>query len=119
MATIVLADDHALLRAGLRRILEANNHTVVAEVGDGLLVLATVHEKRPDVLLLDLGLPGLHGLDVLRTVRRRVPTVKVLVVSAYDRDEFVVSALRTGAAGYVLKGAAADDLLAALEEVVR
>jgi DNA-binding NarL/FixJ family response regulator len=117
MATIVLADDHALLRAGLRRILEARGHSVLAEVGDGLRVLATINTTRPDVLLLDLGLPGLHGLDVLRNVRRRVPTVKVLVVSAYNRDEYVVAALRTGAAGYVLKGAEADDLLRAVEEV--
>lgn len=117
MATIVLADDHALLRTGLRRILEARGHSVLAEVGDGLRVVATVNDTRPDVLLLDLGLPGLHGLDVLRSVRRRVPTVKVLVVSAYNRDEYVVAALRTGAAGYVLKGAEADDLLRAVEAV--
>jgi DNA-binding NarL/FixJ family response regulator len=74
---------------------------------------------RPDVLLLDMGLPGLHGLDVLREVRRRVPATKVLVVSAYNRDEFVSGALRTGASGYVLKGADADDLLGALAEITR
>jgi DNA-binding NarL/FixJ family response regulator len=117
MARLVLADDHALLRAGLRRILEAHGHQVVAEVGDGLRVVSVVSDARPDVLLLDLGLPGLHGLDVLRTVRRRVPTVSVLVVSAYNRDEFVVAALRSGAAGYVLKGSDADDLLRAVAAV--
>jgi DNA-binding NarL/FixJ family response regulator len=117
MATVVLADDHALVRVGLRRILEAQDHVVLAEVGDGLQVVRTVEQTTPDILLLDLGLPGLHGLDVLQEVRRRVPGTKVLVVSAYNRDEFVVSALRHGAAGYLLKGAQADDLLSAVNEV--
>jgi DNA-binding NarL/FixJ family response regulator len=119
MATVVLADDHALVRVGLRRVLEADGHLVLDEVSDGLRVVPTVEREHPDVLLLDLGLPGLHGLDVLREVTRRVPATKVLVVSAYNRDEFVSGALRTGAAGYVLKGAEADDLLAAVAEVVR
>ena len=119
VATIVIADDHALLRAGVRRILEMRGHLVVGEVGDGLQVMELVQHMRPEVLLLDLGLPGLHGLDVLREVRQRTPSVRVLVVSAYNRDEFVVTALRTGAVGYVLKGADADELLAAVETVAR
>jgi DNA-binding NarL/FixJ family response regulator len=117
MATIVLADDHALLRAGLRRILELNGHVVAGEAGDGLQVVPTVIDRRPDVLLLDLGLPGLHGLDVLPEVRRQAPSVRVLVVSAYNRDEFVVSALRAGAAGYLLKGSDPDAFLEAVETV--
>jgi DNA-binding NarL/FixJ family response regulator len=119
MATIVLADDHALVRVGLRRVLESEGHAVLGEVADGLRVVPTVEQMRPDVLLLDMGLPGLHGLDVLREVTRRVPATKVLVVSAYNRDEFVSGALRTGASGYVLKGSEADDLLAAVAEVAR
>lgn len=119
MATVVIADDHALVRVGLRRVLEAEGHRVLAEVSDGLRVLPTVEKERPDVLLLDLGLPGLHGLDVLREVTDRVPSTKVLVVSAYNRDEFVSSALRTGAAGYIVKGSEAGDLLAAVAEVAR
>jgi len=117
MATIALADDHALLRLGLRRVLESRGHAVVAEVADGLNVLTIVRQFRPQLLLLDLGLPGMHGLDVLRDVTRRVPTTKVLVVSAYNREEYIVSALRTGAAGYLLKGADADELAAAVDEV--
>jgi DNA-binding NarL/FixJ family response regulator len=119
MSTLVIADDHALVRVGLRRVLESSGHDVVAEVGDGLQVLDVVEQTHPDVLLLDLGLPGLHGLDVLRDVTRRCPETKVLVVSAYNRGEFVVAALRHGASGYVLKGAAADDLLTGVEEVTR
>jgi len=117
MATIVLADDHALMRAGLRRILEESGHTVLGEVGDGLQVIDVVKQHRPQILLLDLGLPGLHGLDVLRQLRRRAPKVRALVVSAFNRDEFVVTALRAGAAGYVLKSAATDQLLHAVDVV--
>lgn len=119
MASVVLADDHALVRLGLRRVLETAGHSVLAEVGDGLHVVPTVMQTRPDVLLLDLGLPGLHGLDVLREVTRKISATKVVVVSAYNRDEFVVSALRHGAAGYVLKGSAVDDVIAAVAEVQR
>lgn len=119
MSTLVIADDHALVRVGLRRVLESAGHFVVAEVGDGLQVMDVVEQSHPDVLLLNLGLPGLHGLDVLRDVKQRCPETKVLVVSAYNRGEFVVAALRHGAAGYVLKGAAADDLLTGVNEVTR
>ena len=119
MATVVLADDHALVRAGLRRILEINGNEVVGEAGDGLQVISIVEQMRPAVLLLDLGMPGLHGLDVLREVTRRVPATRVLVVSAYSRDDFVISAFKNGAAGYVLKGAEGDELLQALSEVAR
>jgi DNA-binding NarL/FixJ family response regulator len=119
MSTVVLADDHALVRAGLRRILEISGNVVVGEAGDGLQVVPVVEQTRPEVLLLDLGMPGLHGLDVLREVTRRVPSTRVLVVSAYSRDDFVISAFRNGAAGYLLKGAEADELIQALGEVAR
>ena len=117
MSTVVLADDHALVRAGLRRILETSGNVVVGEAGDGLQVIPVVERTRPEVLLLDLGMPGLHGLDVLREVTRRVPATRVLVVSAYSRDDFVISAFKNGAAGYLLKGADASELLQALEQV--
>ncbi len=117
MARIVIADDHALVRAGLRRILEATGHVVVGEVGDGLNVVACVLDLRPDVLVLDLGLPGLHGLDVIEDVVRQVPDLRILVVSAFDRDDFVLSAFKKGAVGYVLKSAGTAELLEALDLV--
>jgi DNA-binding NarL/FixJ family response regulator len=117
MARIVIADDHALVRAGLRRIMEATGHVVVGEVGDGLEVVPVVQELRPDVLVLDLGLPGLHGLDVIKDVLRRAPEVRVLVVSGFDRDDFVITAFRHGAVGYVLKSAGTPELLQALDLV--
>jgi DNA-binding NarL/FixJ family response regulator len=117
MPQVVLADDHALLREGVRRILEASGIPVTGEVGDGLRVLEAVERLKPDVLLLDLGLPGLHGLDILREVTRRAPSTRVLVLSADGRDDFVVQALRNGAAGYLLKGCRAEELLQAVTEV--
>jgi len=117
MTQVVLADDHALVREGVRRILEANGITVVAEVGDGLRVADVVDRERPNVLVLDLGLPGLHGLDILREVTRRSPSTRVLVLSADGRDEFVVGALRHGAAGYLLKGCHTEELVRAVAEV--
>ncbi len=94
-----------------------HGHVVLGEVGDGLQVVEVVKRLRPELLLLDLGLPGLHGLDVLRDVRRRARKVRVLVVSAYNRDEFVVSALRMGAAGYLVKTVDADELVTAVDAV--
>jgi two-component system response regulator NreC len=117
MASIVVADDHALMRAGLRRILEEAGHIVLGEVGDGLQVVDVVKQHRPQLLMLDLGLPGLHGLDVLRQMRRRAPKIRILVVSAFNREEFVVSALRAGAAGYLLKASCSDQLLEAVDVV--
>lgn len=117
MARIVIADDHALVRAGLRRILEATGHVVIGEVGDGLEVVPVVQNLRPEVLVLDLGLPGLHGLDVIKDVLRRVSEVRILVVSAFDRDDFVITAFKNGAVGYVLKSAGTPELLQALDLV--
>jgi DNA-binding NarL/FixJ family response regulator len=117
MARIVIADDHALVRAGLRRIMEATGHVVVGEVGDGLEVVPVVQDLRPNVLVLDLGLPGLHGLDVIKDVLRRAPEVRILVVSAFDRDDFVITAFKHGAVGYVLKAAGTTELLQALDLV--
>lgn len=118
MARIVLAEDQALVREGFRRILEGAGHEVVGLVGDGLSVAAAVDQHAPDVLLLDLGLPGLHGLDVLRDVTRRAAVTRVIIVSGDGRDDFVVKAFKLGAAGYVLKGSDVPELLAAIQEVV-
>ena len=119
MARIVLADDHALVRAGLRRILEATGNVVVGEAADGLEVVPVVQDVRPEVLVLDLALPGLHGLDVIREVLRRAPETRVLVVSAFDRDDFVIGAFKNGASGYVLKASGTAELLAAVDQVAR
>ena len=115
---IALADDHRLVRDGLRALLEAEGRfTVVAEADDGLQVVPLVEKERPDVLLLDLMMPGLHGLDVIDQLQRRAPSTKIIVLSMHSDEAYVVRALRSGATGYVLKDAPGTELLHAIEEV--
>jgi DNA-binding NarL/FixJ family response regulator len=102
---IVLADDHPVVRQGLRRVLEAEpDFAIVAEAGDGLETVRLVERLRPDVLILDLLMPGLSGLDVLPIVRQRCPRTRVVILSMYANEDFVSQALRSGALAYVLKG---------------
>ncbi len=102
---IVLADDHPFIRKGLRATLEAEpDLAVVGEAGDGLETLQLVERLQPDVLILDLVMPGLGGLDVLPIVRQRAPRTRVVVLSMYANEDFVLQALKNGALGYVLKG---------------
>jgi DNA-binding NarL/FixJ family response regulator len=116
MARVVIAEDHEVVRDGLRRTLQAHGNEVVAETGEGLKVVDLVEAAAPDVVLLDLGLPGLHGLDVLHQLAR-VRRVRVLVLSAEGRDDFVVRALQGGARGYLLKSCSAQELADAVSTV--
>ena len=103
--SIVLADDHPLVRRGLRGVLEAEPElAIVAETGDGLETVRVVERLQPDVLILDLMMPGLSGLDVLPIVLQRCPGTQVVVLSMYANEDFVLQALRNGAIAYVLKG---------------
>lgn len=103
--SIVLADDHPLVRAGLRGVLEAEEEfSIVAEIGDGLETIRLIERLAPDVLVLDLMMPGLGGLDVLPIVRQRCPRTRVVVLSMYANEDFVLQALKNGALAYVLKG---------------
>jgi two-component system response regulator NreC len=103
--SIVLADDHPLVRRGLRGALEAEPEFVIlGETGDGLEAVRLVERLQPDVLVLDLMMPGLCGLDVLPIARQRSPRTRVVILSMYANEEFVLQALRSGAGAYVLKG---------------
>ena len=119
MARIIIAEDHEVVREGLSRILTASGHEVVAELGSGLEVPEAVERVQPDVVLLDLGLPGLHGLDVLHQLRSRNKDTKVLVLSAESRDDFVIGALKSGARGYLLKSCSAKELVAAVSAIAK
>jgi DNA-binding NarL/FixJ family response regulator len=100
-----LADDHPVVRQGLRGVLEAEpDFSVVAEIGDGLEAVRLVERLKPEVLVLDLLLPGLSGLDVLPIVRHRSPRTHVVVFSMYANEDFILQALKNGAVAYVLKG---------------
>ena len=118
MIRVLLAEDHAVVRQGLRKVLEAEpDLSVIAEVDDGLKVADLVCDTAPDVVLLDLGLPGLHGLEVIRHVARRAPSSRVLVLSMHAHEEYVRGALTNGAAGYLLKGSDSEEVVAAIRKV--
>ncbi len=115
--TIVLADDHAIVRQGLRALLEAEpDLAVVGEAGDGLEALRLVERLAPAVLVADVMMPGLNGLQVTREIQRHWPRTRVVILSMYANEAYVLEALRSGAAGYVLKEAGATDLVRAVRE---
>jgi two-component system response regulator NreC len=103
--SIILADDHPVVRQGLRLLLDAEpDLAIVEETADGLETVRIVEQLQPDVLILDLMMPGLNGLDVLPIVRQRSPQTRVIVFSMYANEDFVLQALKNGAVGYILKG---------------
>lgn len=115
---VVVVDDHALHRDGTRHILEGYpDLTVVGDAGSGEIALALVHQLRPDVVLMDIRLPGMNGIEVTRRISRDEPGVRVLVVSAYDEDEYVRGALEAGAAGYLRKTVPGRELVEAVRAV--
>lgn len=119
MTTFVLADDHQILRQGIRLLLEnvAGFH-VVGEAGDGLEAIALVEKLKPDILVVDLVMPGLNGLDVVRSVRQRSDHTRVIVLSMHADEAYVVQALRNGAFGYLLKESSSTELIGAVHEVL-
>lgn len=117
--SIVLADDHELVRAGIRSILETfPSVRVEAEAGDGKEALELVRRLEPDVLLLDITLPGLNGLEVAERIRKLGLGTRVLMLSMHSGPEYVARAIQSGAAGYLVKDSAVDELAAALESVL-
>jgi DNA-binding NarL/FixJ family response regulator len=119
MISIVLADDHPVVRRGLRALLEAEADLRIAgETGDGLEAIRLVEELRPHVLILDLMMPGVSGLEVARQVTRRFPETRVVIISMHANEAYVLEALRNGASGYVLKDASAVELVQAVRTVV-
>ncbi len=117
---VVLADDHRILRASLAMFLgDTQDIEVVGQADDGQQALVLVEQQQPDVVLLDLNMPGMSGLDVLPLVRKQWPDIKVLVLTGRDEDTYVMRALRAGAHGYVLKTIAEDDLVRAVRDVAQ
>jgi two-component system, NarL family, response regulator NreC len=117
---ILLADDHAVLRSGLKLLLNGRSDmTVVGEAADGVVLLDLVQETKPDIILLDLTMPRLGGLDVLPLLRRQAPQVRVLILTMHDDESYLRQALAAGASGYVLKQAADVELLSAIQAIMR
>jgi DNA-binding NarL/FixJ family response regulator len=116
---VLLVDDHAMVRAGLRALLEAaGDIEVIGEAENGHEGVGAAHRLRPDVVLLDVGMPRLNGIQAARQILRATPRVKVLVLSSYDDEQHVCEAVEAGVAGYVLKQSAAVDLLEAIRETL-
>ena len=118
MITIALAEDHHIVRQGLKALLAAEkNFRLVGEAADGLEAMALVDRSKPNVLVLDLMIPRLHGLEVVRRVRTEHPLTRVLVLSMHSDEPYVVEALRGGALGYVLKDCTTSNLPEAIRMV--
>jgi DNA-binding NarL/FixJ family response regulator len=117
---VLLADDHVLVRAGIRSLLEKMpGMEVVGEASNGRETLALVRSELPNLVLIDIAMPDLNGLDTLAQVVKNFPSVKVIVLSAHANEEYVIRALRSGASGYILKDAATAELQLAIGFVTR
>jgi len=118
MTTIVLAEDHQILRQGLKMMLGAEKaFRLVGEAGDGLEAVRIVKATKPNVLVLDLMIPHLHGLEVTRQLSKDCPRTKIVILSMHADEPYVVEALRSGALGYVLKECTAANLIEAIQSV--
>lgn len=118
MITIALADDHHVVRQGFKALLGAEkDFKLLGEAADGLEAVRLVEEMKPNVLVLDLMVPRLHGLEVTRQLRKSAPDTRILILSMHADEPYVMEALRNGACGYVLKDATATDLASAVRTV--
>ncbi len=118
MIRVVIADDHGIVLAGLRAVLAAEpDIAVLAEATDGRAAIAAVQQQQPDLLVVDLSMPGLNGVEVIRRLHELCPATRVVVLSMHAAPEYVRPALRAGAAGYLVKGSGLEDLVRALRVV--
>ena len=116
---ILLADDHQIVRQGLKALLEREGFAVVAEVADGQEAIRSARERCPDVAVLDFGMPLLNGLGAAREILHACPRAKAILLTMHTEDHYVLEALQAGVKGYVVKTQAAADLIRAIHEVLR
>ncbi len=117
--SVLLADDHPIVRQGLRHLLEMQpDFKVVGEASDGLEASQMAERYRPDVLVVDMMMPGLNGLEVTRQVRQRSPATRIIVLSMHNNDAYVLQALKRGASGYVLKDSGPGEVVQAVKQVM-
>lgn len=117
---VLVVDDHTIVRAGIRLVLQAEpGIEVVGEAGDGQQAIAQTEALQPDVVLMDLAMPGISGLEATREIKRRWPQVQVLALTMHRSDDYLFRMLEAGASGYVLKGAETGDLIAAVRAAAR
>lgn len=116
---VLVVDDQELVRAGFRMILERGGHEVVAEAGDGVEAVALAAAHRPDVILMDVRMPRMDGIDATRKVLADCPETRVVALTTFDLDEYVYAAVRAGASGFLLKDISPTDLVHAVSVVAR
>lgn len=115
---IILADDHTLVRAGLRELLQTfAEYQVVAEAGDGLEAIDLVTLLKPDIIIIDLAMPKMRGIEAIQEIKRRSPVTYVLVLSMHAREEYIRQSLENGADGFILKNSAAQELQIAINHI--
>ena len=116
---IVIAEDHTILREGLRALLSADpQFDVVGEAGDGRAAIRCCDELVPDLVLMDLSMPRMHGFDAIKEIKRQSPEIKIIVLTVHNTDEYILATLQAGADGYVLKDATHSELVMAIEHVL-
>jgi DNA-binding NarL/FixJ family response regulator len=114
---VLIVDDHQIVRSGIRKLLEAvTDFAVIGEAADAASALASIENEQPDIVLMDVAMPGTNGLDAAATIQQRWPHVKVVFLSMYDTAGFVQQAKRLGAAGYVVKDRSPEDLVRVLRQ---
>ena len=116
---ILIADDHAIFRQGVKALLEREGFIVMGEVADGHAVIQLVAQQNPDVVVLDLAMPVLNGLDAAREITRVSPRTRIILLTMHTEEPYVLEALQAGTVGYVLKTQAAVDIVQAIREVAR
>ncbi len=117
--TIVIAEDHRIVREGLRALLASHpEFEIASEVEDGLSAVQSVQKLKPHVVLMDLSMPRMHGLDAIREIRRLVPETKILVLTVHKAEEYILAAFEAGVHGYVLKDASHAELVTAIDAVL-
>ena len=114
---VLLADDHVLVRDGIKVTLEVNGFTIVGEASEGREAVKMVRELKPDVAVFDVSMPGLNGVDAARIALKELPGLKVVLLTVHTENEYVDEALKAGVSGYVLKKQATADLIRAIQEV--
>ena len=119
MIRILLADDHTVVRKGLRLLLESSGYAVVAEAANGREAIALAEQTAPDVAILDVAMPVLSGIEVAHQISGKLPRTAIVFLSMHSDEAYVLRALKAGALGYLLKDSAEQDLIAAIEAVVR
>lgn len=114
---VIIAEDHTLVREGTRQLLEKKGITVIGEAANGEEAVRLTERLNPDLVLMDVSMPRLNGLEATRRIKQSCPSVAVLVLTAYDDDQYVFALLQAGAAGYILKDAHGDEVVSAVRAV--